>query len=74
MSIIQNMLNHKLQKNSFPFEIVILHLWKKMKSIKIFRFTRFLDSYKIKPLFIMQDLHPYVFSKNRKMQTYLWKQ
>lgn len=26
----------------------------------------FLDSYKIKPLFIMQDLHPYVFSKNRE--------
>ena len=57
----------QIAKNSFPFEIVIPPSLEKNEEYQDFLdLLDFLDSYKIKPLFIMQDLHPYVFSKNRE--------
>ncbi|WP_419677538.1 D-alanyl-lipoteichoic acid biosynthesis protein DltD [Aliarcobacter lanthieri] len=54
-------------KNNFPFSIVIPPDLDKNEEFQDFLvLLDFLDSYKIKPLFIMQDLHPYVFSKNRE--------
>ncbi|WP_418178775.1 D-alanyl-lipoteichoic acid biosynthesis protein DltD [Aliarcobacter lanthieri] len=57
----------EVTKNNFPFSIVIPPDLDKNEEFQDFLvLLDFLDSYKIKPLFIMQDLHPYVFSKNRE--------
>lgn len=57
----------QIAKNNFPFEIVIpLSLEKNEEYQDFLDLLDFLDSYKIKPLFIMQDLHPDIFIKNRE--------
>ncbi|AXK49043.1 DltD [Aliarcobacter trophiarum LMG 25534] len=57
----------EIAKNNFPFEIVIPPSLEKNEEYQDFLdLLDFLDSYKIKPLFIMQDLHPYIFIKNRE--------
>ncbi|RXI27317.1 D-alanyl-lipoteichoic acid biosynthesis protein DltD [Aliarcobacter trophiarum] len=57
----------EIAKNNFPFEIIIPPSLEKNEEYQDFLdLLDFLDSYKIKPLFIMQDLHPYIFIKNRE--------
>ncbi|MCT7444052.1 D-alanyl-lipoteichoic acid biosynthesis protein DltD [Aliarcobacter cryaerophilus] len=57
----------EIEKGNFPFGITIPPSLKENEEYQDFLdLLDFLDSYKIKPLFIMQDLHPYVFSKNRE--------
>lgn len=57
----------QIAKNNFPFEIVIPPSLEKNEEYQDFLdLLDFLDSYKIKPLFIMQDLHPDIFIKNRE--------
>ncbi|PRM96694.1 D-alanyl-lipoteichoic acid biosynthesis protein DltD [Aliarcobacter cryaerophilus] len=57
----------QIAKNNFPFEIVIPSSLEKNEEYQDFLdLLDFLDSYKIKPLFIMQDLHPDIFIKNRE--------
>ncbi|MCT7497632.1 D-alanyl-lipoteichoic acid biosynthesis protein DltD [Aliarcobacter cryaerophilus] len=57
----------EIEKGNFPFGITIPPSLEKNEEYQDFLdLLDFLDSYKIKPLFIMQDLHPYVFSKNRE--------
>ena len=57
----------QIAKNNFPFEIVIPPSLEKNEEYQDFLdLLNFLDSYKIKPLFIMQDLHPHIFIKNRE--------
>ena len=47
-------MHHAFQEQEYQDFLVLLEL---------------LKSYKIKPLFVMQDLHPYVFAKNRDEMT-----
>ncbi len=57
----------EIAKNNFPFSIVIPPELDKNQEFQDFLvLLDFLKSYKIKPLFIMQDLNPYVFAKNRE--------
>lgn len=56
----------EIKKNNFPFSIVIPEELDKNQEYQDFlTLLDFLKSYKIKPLFVMQDLHPYIFAKNR---------
>ena len=56
----------EINKNNFPFSIVIPEELDKNQEYQDFLILLdFLKTYKIKPLFVMQDLHPYIFSKNR---------
>ncbi|MCG3706642.1 D-alanyl-lipoteichoic acid biosynthesis protein DltD [Aliarcobacter butzleri] len=57
----------EIAKNNFPFSIVIPPELDKNEEFQDFLvLLDFLDNYKIKPLFIMQDLNPYVFAGNRE--------
>ncbi|MDN5088055.1 D-alanyl-lipoteichoic acid biosynthesis protein DltD [Aliarcobacter butzleri] len=57
----------EIAKNNFPFTVVIPPELDKNQEFQDFLvLLDFLDKYKIKPLFIMQDLNPYVFSGNRE--------
>ena len=55
---------------SFPYSIIVpSELDKNQEYQDLLVLLELLKSYKIKPLFIMQDLHPYVFEKNRDEMT-----
>ncbi|MCT7567781.1 D-alanyl-lipoteichoic acid biosynthesis protein DltD [Aliarcobacter butzleri] len=57
----------EIAKNNFPFTVVIPPELDKNQEFQDFLvLLDFLDKYKIKPLFIMQDLNPYVFAGNRE--------
>ncbi|MDN5054377.1 D-alanyl-lipoteichoic acid biosynthesis protein DltD [Aliarcobacter butzleri] len=57
----------EIVKNNFPFSIIIPPELDKNQEFQDFLvLLDFLDNYKIKPLFIMQDLNPYVFVGNRE--------
>ncbi|WP_151944624.1 D-alanyl-lipoteichoic acid biosynthesis protein DltD [Aliarcobacter butzleri] len=57
----------EIVKNNFPFSIIIPPELDKNEEFQDFLvLLDFLDKYKIKPLFIMQDLNPYVFAGNRE--------
>lgn len=57
----------EIAKNNFPFTVVIPPELDKNQEFQDFLvLLDFLNKYKIKPLFIMQDLNPYVFSGNRE--------
>ncbi|MCT7588596.1 D-alanyl-lipoteichoic acid biosynthesis protein DltD [Aliarcobacter butzleri] len=57
----------EIAKNNFPFSIIIPPELDKNQEFQDFLvLLDFLDKYKIKPLFIMQDLNPYVFVGNRE--------
>ncbi|PUE64526.1 D-alanyl-lipoteichoic acid biosynthesis protein DltD [Arcobacter lacus] len=57
----------EIAKNNFPFSIIIPPELDKNQEFQDFLvLLDFLDKYKIKPLFIMQDLNPYVFAGNRE--------
>lgn len=57
----------EIVKNNFPFSIIIPPELDKNQEFQDFLvLLDFLDNYKIKPLFIMQDLNPYVFVANRE--------
>ena len=57
----------EIAKNNFPFSIIIPPELDKNEEFQDFLvLLNFLDKYKIKPLFIMQDLNPYVFAGNRE--------
>lgn len=57
----------EIAKNNFPFSIIIPPELDKNQEFQDFLvLLDFLDNYKIKPLFIMQDLNPYVFVGNRQ--------
>ena len=57
----------EIAKNNFPFSIIIPPELDKNEEFQDFLvLLDFLDKYKIKPLFIMQDLNPYVFAVNRE--------
>lgn len=57
----------EIEKKNFPFWITIPPELDKNQEYQDFLvLLSFLDSYKIKPLFIMQDLHPYIFAGNRE--------
>lgn len=56
----------EIKKNNFPFSIVVPpELDRNQEYQDFLTLLDFLKSYKIKPLFVMQDLHPYIFAKNR---------
>ena len=55
---------------SFPYSIIVpSELDKNQEYQDLLVLLELLKSYKIKPLFVMQDLHPYVFAKNRDEMT-----
>ncbi len=55
---------------SFPYNIIVPSELDKNQEYQDFLvLLELLKSYKIKPLFVMQDLHPYVFEKNRDEMT-----
>ena len=55
---------------SFPYTIIVPSELDKNQEYQDFLvLLELLKSYKIKPLFVMQDLHPYVFEKNREEMT-----
>ena len=55
---------------SFPYTIIVPSELDKNQEYRDFLvLLELLKSYKIKPLFVMQDLHPYVFAKNRDEMT-----
>lgn len=57
----------EIAKNNFPFSIIIPPELDKNEEFQDFLvLLDFLDKYKIKPLFIMQNLNPYVFAGNRE--------
>ncbi len=54
----------------FPYTIIVSSELDKNQEYQDFLvLLELLKSYKIKPLFVMQDLHPYVFEKNRDEMT-----
>ena len=56
----------EVEKGNFPFGIMVLPDMNQNQEYQDFLILLdFFKTYKIKPLFIMQDLHPYVFAKNR---------
>lgn len=56
----------QIRKRNFPFSIVVPpELDKNQEYQDLLTLLDFFKSYKIKPLFIMQNLNPYVFEKNR---------
>ena len=57
----------EIEKRNFPFSIVVPFKLEENQEYEDFlSLLDFLKTYKIKPLFVMQDLHPYVFMKNRE--------
>ena len=57
-------------KGYFPYTIIVpSELDKNQEYQDLLVLLELLKSYKIKPLFVMQDLHPYVFAKNRDEMT-----
>ena len=55
---------------SFPYSIIVPSELDKNQEYQDFLvLLELLKNYKIKPLFVMQDLHPYVFEKNRDEMT-----
>ena len=55
---------------SFPYNIIVPSELDKNQEYQDFLvLLELLKNYKIKPLFVMQDLHPYVFEKNRDEMT-----
>ena len=56
-----------ITKGDFPYTIIVpSELDKNQEYQDLLVLLELLKSYKIKPLFVMQDLHPYVFMKNRE--------
>lgn len=59
-----------ITKGDFPYTIIVpSELDKNQEYQDLLVLLELLKSYKIKPLFVMQDLHPYVFAKNRDEMT-----
>ena len=59
-----------IKMGSFPYSIIVpSELDKNQEYQDLLVLLELLKSYKIKPLFVMQDLHPYVFAKNRDEMT-----
>jgi D-alanine transfer protein len=59
-----------IKMGSFPYTIIVpSELDKNQEYQDLLVLLELLKSYKIKPLFVMQDLHPYVFAKNRDEMT-----
>jgi D-alanine transfer protein len=57
----------EIQKGNFPFYITVPpSLGENQEYQDLLVLLDFLKSYKIKPLFVMQNLNPYVFAKNRE--------
>lgn len=57
----------EIEKGNFPFSITVPPSLEENQEYEDFLvLLDFLKSYKIKPLFVMQDLNPYVFMKNRE--------
>ena len=57
----------EIEKGNFPFSIVVPPKLEENQEYEDFlSLLDFLKTYKIKPLFVMQDLNPYVFMKNRE--------
>ena len=55
---------------SFPYSIIVPSELDKNQEYQDFLvLLELFKNYKIKPLFVMQDLHPYVFAKNRDEMT-----
>lgn len=61
-----------IKTNSFPYTIIIPEQIDKNQEYQDFlQLLNVLKDYEIKPLFVMQDLHPYVFVNNRENMTKL---
>jgi D-alanine transfer protein len=56
----------EINKGNFPFSITLPSLSQNEEYHDLLILLDFLKGYKIQPLFIMQDLHPYVFVNNRE--------
>ncbi|PUE65458.1 D-alanyl-lipoteichoic acid biosynthesis protein DltD [Arcobacter caeni] len=56
----------EIDKNNFPFGISIPELSENEEYHDLLVLLDFLKDYKIQPLFVMQDLHPYAFANNRE--------
>ena len=63
-----------INKNYFPFSIEMTKTLEENEEFTHFiTLLETLKNYKIKPLFIMQDLHPYTYGKNREQMEILIK-
>lgn len=56
----------EMDKGNFPFSITLPSLAQNEEYHDLLILLDFLKDYKIQPLFIMQNLHPYVFVNNRE--------
>lgn len=55
-----------INKEYFPFTIILPKIEENQEYKDFLLLLELLQNYKIKPLFIMQDLNPYIFAKNRE--------
>ncbi len=63
-----------IKTGDFPYNIIVpSELDKNQEYQDLLVLLELLKDYKIKPLFVMQDLHPYVFVKNRDVMNNLVK-
>lgn len=63
-----------IKSGDFPYTIIVpSELDKNQEYQDLLVLLELLKDYKIKPLFVMQDLHPYVFVKNRDIMNNLVK-
>lgn len=56
----------EINKGNFPFGITLPELAQNEEYYDLLILLDFLKDYKIQPLFVMQDLHPYIFINNRE--------
>jgi D-alanine transfer protein len=57
----------EVEKGNFPFGVMVLPDMNQNQEYQDFLvLLDFFKTYKIKPLFVMQDLHPYTFANNRE--------
>ncbi|MBY0540947.1 MAG: D-alanyl-lipoteichoic acid biosynthesis protein DltD [Campylobacterales bacterium] len=61
-----NIIQPEIDKGNFPFGITLPSLAQNEEYHDLLILLDFLKDYKIQPLFVMQDLHPYVFVNNRE--------
>lgn len=61
-----NIIQPEIDKGNFPFGITLPELAQNEEYYDLLILLDFLKDYKIQPLFVMQDLHPYIFINNRE--------
>ena len=57
----------QIKKDNFPFGVIVSpDVNQNQEYNELLILLDYLKTYKIKPLFVMQDLHPYAFANNRE--------